>query len=351
MKYDAVKKICLGSYPTSLDELKNLNAELGRRIYIKRDDTTGPAFGGNKTRKLEYILQDALDQSCTAVLTVGGPQTNHGRTTAAAARKLGLKPILVLGGNEPELLSGNLVLDAMMGTDIVFDGGDQQRAIAKTIARYEAAGEKVYTVPMGGSDTLGFLGYFTAVQELMQQMEGMPKKPTKLICAAGSLGTFSGLYAGARYFGAPFEVIGIPVFPDVDGLIQDAVKLINAASVRYRLGFTVTKAEINIQAGPEDAPYYGAGYDVPDTLTRAAIFRLARAEGIILDPTYTGKAFRGLLHLLDTGYFAPHEDVIFLHTGGAVAVWSKQHLDAMQQELYAQSRVSTFDGKGEKLHE
>lgn len=343
MDFRAAKKIPLGAYPTALEKLDNLTKQVGKGcIYIKRDDTTGPAFGGNKTRKLEYLMQDALDQGCTAILTVGGPQTNHGRTTVAAAKKLGLKPILVLAGEEPKTLSGNLVLDAMMGAELVFDAGNRQQAIAATIAKYEAVGEKVYNLAMGGSDPLGFLGYFMAVPEIMQQLEGLPKQPKWLFCAAGSLGTYGGLYAGARYFGAPFQVVGVPVFPDVEELLQQAVALINAGSQRYDLGFTVTAKDMDIRSGSHTAPYYGLGYDIPDPLTRAAMFRMARAEGIILDPTYTGKAFRGMLEQMETGGVPAEDDVIFLHTGGAVAVWSEEHLTDMQQELRNHSLISTF---------
>jgi len=345
MKLEDRKKLHLGEYPTPLEPMTNLTKKYGKgKLYIKRDDIAGPAFGGNKTRKLEYIMKEALDEGYTAMLTVGGPQTNHGKTTVAAAVKLGLKPILVLGGPAPKYLSGNLTLDAMMGADIVFAGDDMPGAVKATIERYEAQGDKVYNLPAGGTAATGIVGYIMAVKELMEQIEEMDIHPKYVVCAVGSLGTYGGLNLGVRYFNAPFQILGVPVSPkeDMNAWREDTAKFLNEMSEFYELGVHIDPAELLINNGPADAPYSGEEYNKPDPLTRKYMFELARTEGVILDPTYTGKAFRGFLDMVETGYIKADEDVIFLHTGGATAVWTKEHLDAAQEELFANCKISEY---------
>ena len=339
MKLEDVKKIKLGEYPTPLEEMKNLtkkhNGGGKARLFIKRDDATGPAFGGNKTRKLEYVMKEALDQGYTAMLTVGGPQTNHGRTTVAAAIKCGMKPILVLGGEAPDYLSGNLTLDAMMGADIYFTA-NRENAVEEVIKQYEEKGEKVYYLPAGGTGTTGVVGYINAVKEIMDQCAEQGLNPKYLVCTVGSLGTFGGLNVGVKYYNAPFKVLGIPVSPGEKN--EGAAKFINDVFKFYEMDFHVEPEDLLIEYGPEDAPYAGEQYNKPDPLTRAAMFELAREEGVISDPTYTGKTLRGLLDLVDSGKL--DGDIIFLHTGGAMAVWTKEHLDDMQQELFDNCKIT-----------
>ena len=343
MKVEARKKLHLGEYPTPLESMDNLTAKHGKvKLYIKRDDIAGPAFGGNKTRKLEYIMQEAVEEGYTAMLTVGGPQTNHGKTTVAAAVKLGLKPILVLGGPAPKYLSGNLTLDAMMGADIVFAGADMAGAVEATIKRYEEQGDKVYNLPAGGTGATGVAGYIMAVKEIMDQCEAQNIHPKYVVCAVGSLGTYGGLNLGVRYFNAPFQILGVPVSPKDDWAQwrKDTAKFINDMAAFYEMDIHVDGDELLINNGPADAPYSGEEYNKPDSLTRKAMFELAREEGIITDPTYTGKAFRGFLDMVEKGII--DGDVIFLHTGGATAVWTKEHLDDMQKELRENCKISEF---------
>lgn len=345
MKLEDRKKLHLGEYPTPLEPMNNLTKKYGKgKLYIKRDDIAGPAFGGNKTRKLEYIMKEALDEGYTAMLTVGGPQTNHGKTTVAAAVKLGLKPILVLGGPAPEYLSGNLTLDAMMGADIVFAGDDMPGAVQATIERYEAQGDKVYNLPGGGTAATGITGYIVAVKEIMEQIEEMGIHPKYVVCAVGSLGTYGGLNLGVRYYNAPFQILGVPVspMPDEGAWREKTAKFLNEMSEFYEMGIHIDPAELLINNGPADAPYSGQAYNQPDSLTRKYMFEMAREEGVILDPTYTGKAFRGFLDMVETGYIKADEDAIFLHTGGATAVWTKEHLDDMQGELFANCKISEY---------
>lgn len=330
MKLESIKKVHLGYYPTPLEALPRLSAKHGHNIFIKRDDMTGPATGGNKTRKLEYILQEAMDQNCTAVLTLGGPQTNHGRTTVAATIQCGMKPILVLGGDVPEYLSGNLTLDAMMGAELIFSQ-DREAAAEKIIAEYAARGEKVYYMPAGGSNVTGVVGYIQAIPELMEQLNTMDIHPKYLLCAVGSQGTFDGLLLGAKYYHAPFQVVGVPVAPLKEGQVEDMAAFMNEISLHYDLRITVTPEDIRLFTGPAECPYTGFAYSIPDAATRSTMMEAAREEGVILDPVYTGKAFRGMLDLLDRGEL--DGDVIFLHTGGTAAVWTQEHLDSAQSEL------------------
>ncbi len=338
MKVENVKKVKLGNYPTPLEKMENITKLMGKGdLYIKRDDTTGPAFGGNKTRKLEYLLHEAKEQGCTAVMTFGGTQTNHGRTTVGAAVKLGMKPILVLGGGDTGYLSGNLNLDAMMGADIYFvkNGEKMGEVVADVIAKYEAQGDKVYQVPVGGSNPLGAVGYIMSVKEILDQMKEQDIKIDHLVCTVGSMGTFGGMILGAKYFNAPFDVIAVPVSPEPKGDKEKAVaEFANKVSETYDMGITITPEDVKIAYGPDDAPYSGEAYNKPDPVTREAIITLAKNEGIMLDPTYTGKTFRGFLDMVKDGEFIKDgETAMFLHTGGRMALWTKEHLDDMQQQL------------------
>jgi 1-aminocyclopropane-1-carboxylate deaminase len=335
MKIENMKKVKLGEYPTPLEKLENLTKKYGKStMYIKRDDATGPAFGGNKARKLEYVMKEAIDEGYTVMITVGGPQTNHGRTTVAAAVKFGMKPVLVLRGPAPKYLSGNLTLDAMMGAELVFAGDDMDGAVKATIEKYEKMGEKPYFLPSGGSGKTGVAGYIMTVPELMKQFEEMKINPKYVVCAVGSLGTYGGLNLGVKYFNAPFKILGVPVSPKEEDPRIAAAAFMNEMSEHYEMGIHTEVEDLIINNGPEDAPYSGEQYNKPDPLTRKYMFELASEEGIILDPTYTGKAFRGFIDMIENGTIGADDEVVFLHTGGAVAVWTKEHLDDMQQELF-----------------
>ena len=185
MSFENLRKVKLGNYPTPLEKMENMTKLLGKGdLYIKRDDATGPAFGGSKTRKLEYLIREAIDTGCTAVLTVGGTQTNHGRTTVGAAVKYGLKPILVLSGKDTGYLSGNLTLDAMMGADIYFvtDPSKTPQVIEDVCKKYAEQGDKVYVIPGGGSNPVGAVGYIKSIEEILKQMEEQQIKIDHLVC-------------------------------------------------------------------------------------------------------------------------------------------------------------------------
>lgn len=335
MKLADVKKINLAALPTPLQFMPNLTKRLGGgNLYIKRDDMTDVGLSGNKIRKLEYLVRDALDRGCNTLLTLGGPQTNHGRLTVAAAVKNNLKSVLILRGERPAYCSGNLLLDAMMGADIRFAGSEDLNVLAaRVVKEYESRGDRVYSIPIGGSTALGALGYMETVRELVDQFKAMKIAPRYLVAACGSLGTFAGLWAGAKYYGAPFEVIPVTVEPKPSFDERTAADLINEVSATYELGISCRAEELKLYFGRADVSYVGLGYDVPDRETQAAMNLLARTEAIFLDPCYTGKAFHGFVDLVQN-VFPKDAEAVFLHTGGIPALWSKEHLDAVQEDLW-----------------
>ena len=338
MKPEEVKKIPLGLFPTPLQRMSNLERELGcGPLYIKRDDLSDLGLGGNKIRKLEYLVADAIQQGCNTLLTYGGPQTNHGRLTVAAAVRNGMKSILILHGAKPDYLSGNLVLDKMMGADLYFTEGDgeEQKALAqKVMAEYDARGYKVYEIPVGGSNVLGALGYLMMIPELMKQLDEMGASAKYLVTGSGSLGTFGGLWAGAKYFRAGFEVVPISVNPQTTFREEQAAAFIRQISDAYSLGITCDPGELKLQFGRGDVSYAGVAYNVPDAQTQEAMHLLARTEAIFVDPCYTGKSFHGFVDLAQN-VFPKGSGAIYLHTGGIPAIWTKEHLDAAQPVLAA----------------
>lgn len=351
--FDVQKMEGCGCFPTPLHRLDNLSEELGCRILIKRDDLTGLGFSGNKIRKLQYLVRDALDQGCTTLLTFGGVQTNHGRQTAAVACKYGMKSVIIAtldGAQPPQELSGNLLLDAILDCDVRFLDTScldahglrpdekkaeivklRRKAADQVIAEYEARGDKVYEMPAGGSTPLGALGYFFAVKEITEQLAAMGEAPKYLVCPSGSSGTYAGLWLGSRYFNAPFEVIGSCVSPHGEVYRTAMADYINRTSHTYDLGITAHPEDIRMLC----TECAGPAYDTPDPETFSVIYKLARAEGLFVDPCYTGKGFAGLLHLIRTGAIFKGSSVLFLHTGGLPGLYSEHHLNVFTQSLWA----------------
>ncbi len=318
--------------PTPLHRMERLEQALGcGPLYIKRDDLTPLGFGGNKARKLEFLVADALARGANTLVTVGGVQTNHGRLTAAAAAKAGLACTLVLEGSRPKIPSGNLLLDCLLGASLVYtDGQPAQDVLDHTLKRLTDAGKKPYFIPEGGSNTVGSAGYLALVPELMRQLAPLPEPPARLVCAMGSLGTFTGLWVGAKAFGAPFSVTGVAVNPHTSYTPARAAALARELCTAYGLDLSPDPSELDLLYADETHDYAGAGYNVPDEKTRAAVRLLARTEGIFLDPCYTAKAFRGFCDAArQRGGGA-----IFLHTGGTPALWTQEHFSAFAAELW-----------------
>jgi D-cysteine desulfhydrase family pyridoxal phosphate-dependent enzyme len=330
---DALKKALervprrrLGTLPTPLERLDRLGGELGRPLWIKRDDSLGPAGGGNKTRKLEYLLAEALQQGAEKVVTVGGPQSNHARLTAAAARLLGLEAHLLLFGSEPKKAVGNILLDRLLGAHLHFIPPgpiaaqscdfDELDGYVRAEAR-ERVGEH-YFIPLGGSNALGSLGYVRAALEMEGQAREAGIGRGWIVVATGSAGTLAGLLAGLQILGSELRLVGIDVgtiWFDYPGLVA---RIANEALGILDLPETVQPDQVDLV----ERTYVGKGYAVPTEEGMAAIERLARTEGILLDPTYTGKAFAGLLDLHAKGRLGADEPLVFWHTGGLPGLFS-----------------------------
>jgi D-cysteine desulfhydrase family pyridoxal phosphate-dependent enzyme len=319
-----------------LQELRNLRQELGGkerspRILMKRDDLTGLAFGGNKARKLEFLVGDALRQGATVLVTSGAAQSNHARMTAAAARAAGLKIALVLTKDrECPVVQGNLFLDQLFGAEIhwidenpnpLFATGSEEAAkIADVLADLEKRGERPCLIPIGGSSPRGSFGYVTGTLELTAQLFQMGEAPSRLYYANGSRGTQAGLALGAKMYSAPYRTYGIAVSGGEPEKTQRAIRI--AGEAAQILG---SRSQVTAEDLINDENYIGPGYGIATPGCVEAIRMLASCEGILLDPVYTGKAMAGMIDHVRRGDIDPGETIVFLHTGGTPALFA--HVD------------------------
>lgn len=314
-----IPRIRFAHLPTPVEELTRLSARLnGPKILVKRDDQTGLAFGGNKTRKLEFLVAEAQAQGASALVSAGALQSNHCRQTAAAAAKFGLGCVLVLTGTRPPTASANLMLDELFGARIVTvpDRADRERVLRQTFEELAEQGEKPYLVPYGGSSPTGALGYAFAMEEFMKQ--GV--EADWIVFGTSSGGTHAGLVLGQRAFGFPGKVLGISIDESEAWLKERVSALASEASERIgaRIGF-----------GPDDilanANYCKAGYGVLTEAELEALRIFAETEGLLLDPVYTGRAAAGLIDLIRKGEFQRGETVLFWHTGGQPALFADRY--------------------------
>jgi D-cysteine desulfhydrase family pyridoxal phosphate-dependent enzyme len=322
MRLATLPRYPLATLPTPLQRARNLEAVLGPRcprIYLKRDDLTGLAFGGNKARKLEYLVADALANEATTLVTEGAAQSNHARITAAAAAIAGLRSVLVLDARHGSDVAGNLLLDHLLGAEVrvVPDKAARTELMATIGDELRAAGERPYLIPTGGSVPIGAAGYVTMVAELLGQLVTVAEAPSRLYFATGSLGTQAGLVVGARAFSAPFAVYGVAVEHPVEQLIIDGIALANGTAALLGSDQRFTVADINI-----DGAFIGVAYGVPTEEGIEAIRLLARTEAIFLDPVYSGKAMAALISHARAGELDPNEAVVFLHTGGGPSLFA-----------------------------
>jgi len=303
----------------------------GPNIYIKRDDLLGLSAGGNKTRKLEFLVADALEQGADTLITCGAVQSNHCRLTLAAAVKEGLKCRLVLeervaGSYKPEG-SGNNFLFQLLGVEsitVVPGGSDMAAAMQKAADEVAAAGRKAYIIPGGGSNPIGATGYVACAEEILGQLFDRGLKVDRVVCASGSTGTHAGLVTGFYGNNANLPVIGINVSRTKEAqepLVYDLVRKTAA-----RVGVA---AEIPREAVLCFGEYVGPGYSLPTPAMIEAVQLLARNEGILLDPVYTGKTMAGLIDLVRKGYFDSNENILFVHTGGSPALYA--YLDTFRE--------------------
>lgn len=318
-----VDRLLFAHLPTPVEELPRLTKLLGGpRLLVKRDDQTGLAFGGNKTRKLEFLVAEAQAQGAKMLISAGAIQSNHCRQTAAAAARFGFECTLVLTGNKPDQPSANLLLDRMFEAEIVYvtDRANRDRVLQETFEKAAQAGKRPYLVPYGGSSPVGALGYAFAMEELVKQ----DVNPDWIVFGTSSGGTHAGLTLGKRLFSYPGKVLGISIDESeawlkshVSALASDSSELLGE-----RLEFS-----------PDDVlatdAYCQAGYGVLTDAEREAVKLFASYEGLLLDPVYTGRAAAGLIDLVRKGTFGEEETVLFWHTGGQPALFADKYSNSL----------------------
>ena len=326
---EKMPRVRLAALPTPLEEAPRLRAALGGpRILVKRDDQTGLAFGGNKTRKLEYLMADALRQGADVVLTVGAAQSNHARQTAAAASKLGLRCILVLSRSQHNELQGNLLLDELLGAEVrlidATPGYPPATAMREFADEEVRKGRRPYLIPGGGSNGVGALGYAQCVLEMAQQLLEAGLTADYIYVSSGSGGTQGGLMLGKRLYHASYQIVGVSPGSSAEVVRANCARA--ATEGAQLLG-------VDLKFRPEEMivhdEYVGPGYAIPTPASDEAIRLFARAEGIILDPVYTAKAAAGMVEHVRQGRFRSDQTIVFLHTGGTPALFA-YHAEAAQ---------------------
>ena len=317
-----IPRLHFAHLPTPVEELPRLSAALdGPRILIKRDDQTGLAFGGNKTRKLEFLVAEAREQGAQTLISGGALQSNHCRQTAAAAARFGFDCILVLNGEMPEHPTANLLLDQLFGAEIVTikERALRDQVLQETFDKAMVVGRKPYLVPYGGSSPTGALGYAFAVDELMAQMKDRGSIDW-IVFGTSSGGTHAGLVLGQRVFGYKGNVLGISIDEPETWLKERVSKLASDAS--EKLGERIEFSETDVLA---NADYCTAGYGVLTDAEREAVRLFAKNEGLLLDPVYTGRAAAGMIDLIRRGFFKKDETVLFWNTGGQPALFAEKY--------------------------
>lgn len=318
-------RVALAHLPTPLEHLPRLSKHLGGpEIYVKRDDCTGLATGGNKTRKLEFSMAEALGQGADTVITVGAVQSNHVRQTAAAACKLGLRCEVLLEHrvshpSEQYVSSGNVLLDHIFGANLreYPDGTDFERAMSEVAEEIRAGGGKPYLIPGGASNCVGALGYVNCASELLTQAEDRDLAIDHIVTATGSAGTQGGLVVGLKEMKSHIPLLGIGVNAPKHEQEEKVFKL--ACETAEYIGSPGIVAREDVVA---NCDYIGDGYGVPTQSMKDAVLLLARLEGLLFDPVYSGKALAGLIDLVQSGHFKGARNIVFLHTGGAVALFA-----------------------------
>jgi D-cysteine desulfhydrase family pyridoxal phosphate-dependent enzyme len=322
MQIEKLPRFRLAQLPTPVEELERLSREFGGPVLlIKRDDQTGLAFGGNKTRKLEFLVGQALAQGADTLVTVGAAQSNHCRQTAAAAAKAGLKCELILNGDKPEVPQGNLLINQLLGaTEHWITRPERADKLREIPEQLRAQGGKPYVIGVGGSNGVGASGYVVAMMELMEQLRAMNRKVDRILFGSSSGGTQAGLVVGARAAGFTGQLHGLSIDKgeqELQSYEEEVAQIANECAEYIGFNTRFVGRDIKLVSG-----YLGKGYGVVGDLEREAIRLMARHEGIILDPVYAGRAFGGLVDLIRKGVFKQGETVLFWHTGGAPALFA-----------------------------
>lgn len=323
-----ISRLQLASFPTPLHQTKNLSSELGGpTLFLKRDDETGLGLGGNKVRKLEFILPEAVAAHSDLLITFGGVGSNHARLTAAAARRIGMDILLVLCGKRAQLSAGNALLDRALGAEIrliaepTYEYMSRSASIPGMVegilnaiaAEKMAEGRKPFVVPGAGCSPLGVLGYVEAAREMVEQASDLASPIDYVLVSVGSGGTYAGLVLGMKLISPNTRVIGIDVarLRTKEGMINHVISMANEAANLLGIETRVEQADLEIH------DFAGEGYTIPSSEGYSAISQMARLEGILLDPIYTGKGMAGTLKLIGEGRLHSPDSVVFVHTGGA----------------------------------
>ncbi|GAA0178754.1 pyridoxal-phosphate dependent enzyme [Clostridium sediminicola] len=317
----------LALLPTPIHKLEKLSELLGGpEIYLKRDDITGGVVGGNKIRKLEFVIADAIDKGYDTLITCGGMQSNHCRATAFAASKLGLDCHLILRKNETPVIEANLFLDKLAGADIHYIDNEKyennlQGILKEVQDKLEKEGKKAYIIPTGASFGIGNFGYLKAVEEISKQCKEEENKFDYIVTAIGSGGTYTGLSLGKKLYLPETKIVGINVCDDKEHFTERIKKIWKESFAFMDKEIPLVDGDINIIDG-----YVGLGYAKSTQEELKFITEIARLEGVVFDPVYTGKAFLGLVDQIKKGSFKKGEKILFIHTGGIFGIFPKKDM-------------------------
>ncbi len=327
---ERLARVRLAFLPTPIHRMENLGRSIGlRELWIKRDDLTGVEFGGNKTRKLEFVVADALRSRCDTLVTVGAVQSNSCRQTAAAAARYGLRCLLLLAGPEPQQYQGNLLLDALMGAELKFFPEDNFMSLTERLPvimeTLEELGLRPYAIPAGVFTPLGSMGYVMAMYELKRQLEELQFTPEKIIMTSSTGGTLAGMAVGARLAGIDTEIVSFSVFDNAESTNSRVESMITRMSQEYpELGINMRENNFTV-----DDRFLGAGYGIVDDGVRTAIDMFAKMEGILLDPVYTARSALGLMRMALQNEIEPDTPILYWHTGGQPALFAHGHFNIL----------------------
>ena len=314
------QKLSFAGFPTPLQQMPRLSKLLrGPRLFVKRDDMTDLAYGGNKARKLEFLFADAKNKGADVMISVGAIQSNCACMVASASRRLGMKPVLVLVGKEPEVPDGNLLLDKLLSADIHFidDYGPYvDEYMGKLADEYRAKGHCPYVIPAGASIPSTVPGYALAMEELVNQFKKTGEKLDAIVCACGTGGTQGGLVFGAKLLDVTAKIVGASVFASRADASNTIIRLVNGAAELFDLELSITPEDVTVFD-----EYIKEGYGILNKDVTQALKLVAETEGIFIDPVYTGKAMVMLMDQIKKGYFNKDDNIVFFHTGGLPALF------------------------------
>ncbi|MDD6920551.1 MAG: pyridoxal-phosphate dependent enzyme [Eubacteriales bacterium] len=318
---------------TPIHKLENISKDLDVNLFIKRDDLTSYGVGGNKLRKLEYLMFEAIQTGADVIVTTGGAQTNHGRLTAAVSNLLEKKCVIVTTDEKPKEISANLLLDGIMGCDVCFKPNRSlEEAIDEVFQDIEARGEKPYFIPMGGSNELGLLGYYDCSIEIDRQIKENEElnngSKLKTFVTVGSCGTYLGMKMAVENENLNIDLEGIQILPYEEGVQNYLAEYYKKAKEKFNLKHELKPDDFRV-----DGEYFFGAYNNPVKEVREAIYYMARREAIILDPCYTGKTFNAILRKIKKGEIKKDSNVLFMHTGGLPGIYTTQHRVEFEKDL------------------